>query len=383
MKDIDGMIDFFLYEKGEKIILNGAEQIALIIDAADKPAYFNDKIIRCKFQIKTGDIIEYRNSKYLIVSQVDMNNNSFRARIRKCSYSIAFNFNGNIKWFDALIETKVMDTDSNQYMTLATGRIKVSLQDNSDSRDIILGKRFINTERAWQVSGIDKASKGLIILTADLTATITDDDLINEIADRWKFEIVHTYVLSINNGPAMNVSLNDMAQLNIIITDNGVAMNPLPALTFLSSDSNIVAVDNNGKLMGINSGAAIVTCQMTNKSTIKATIDITVVEIVSHSYTIDITGLITIKVSKSQSYVAHSYDNGIETFDKSVVWSIRNQDGTTSVAYAWITSSTGNSVAITAVTSSTYANKYVVLKATLADDETVFKEFVIQLKNLF
>ncbi|HZK70995.1 MAG TPA: hypothetical protein VFD03_05675, partial [Clostridia bacterium] len=373
MKDIDEMMDFFLYEKGESILVNGVEQIALIIDAVDKLTYYDDKIIRCKCQVKTGDIIEYNNLKYIIISQIDKNVNSYKAKIRKCNYSIAFNFNGNIKWFDALIETKVMDTDSNQYMTLAAGKIKVSLQDNANSRDIILSKRFINTGRAWEVAGIDKASKGLIILTADLTATITDDDLVNEIADRWKFEIVHTYVLNINNGAAMNVSLNDIAQLNIILTDNGIAMNPLPALTFLSSDSNIVAVDNNGKLMGINPGNATITCQMINNTSVLDTIDISVVEIISHSYTINVTGLITIKVSKTQSYVAHFYDNGIETFDKSVVWSIKNQDGTTAVAYAWITSSTGNSVSITAVTSSTYANKYVVLKATLADDETVFK----------
>src|SRR5665648_1109316 len=288
MKDIDEMMDFFLYEKGESILVNGVEQIALVIDTVEKLSYYDDKIIRCKFQVKTGDIIEYNNLKYIIISQIDKNANSYKARIRKCNYSIAFNFNGDIKWLDALIETKVMDTDTNQYMTLASGRIKVSLQDNSDSRDIILSQRFINTGRAWEVLGIDKASIGLIILTSDLTATITDDDLVNEIADRWKFEIVHTYVLSINNGSAMNVSLNDIAQLNINVTDNGIAMNPLPALTYVSSDQNILAVDNSGKLMGINSGAAIVTCQMTNKSTIKATIDITVVEIVSHSYTINI-----------------------------------------------------------------------------------------------
>jgi len=383
MKDIDEMMDFFLYEKGESILVNGVEQIALVIDTVEKLSYYDDKIIRCKFQVKTGDIIEYNNLKYIIISQIDKNVYSYKARIRKCNYSIAFNFDGNIKCFDALIETKVMDTDTNQYMTLASGTIKVSLQDNADSRDIILGKRFINTERTWQVSGIDKASNGLIVLISDLTLTVSKDDLINEIADRWQFEIAHTYILSINNGSAMNVALNDTAQLNIILTDNGIAMDTLPALTYASSDQNVLAVDNNGKLMGISLGTASVTCQMKNETSVMSTIDITVVEIGSHSFTINVTGLTTIKVTKSQSYVAYSYDNGIEVSDKSVIWSIRNQDGITGTLYAWITSSTGNSVSITAVTSSTYANKYVVLKATLVDDETVFKEFVIQLKNLF
>jgi len=43
----------------------------------------------------------------------------------------------------------------------------------------------------------------------------------------------------------------------------------------------------------------------------------------------------------------------------------------------------GNSVTIKGNSSSTYANRYNVLKATLSDDETVFKEFIVQLKNLF
>ena len=97
----------------------------------------------------------------------------------------------------------------------------------------------------------------------------------------------------------------------------------------------------------------------------------------------EITGSITIKLGQSQSYVLHIYDNGSEVFDKSVVWIVSNQAGTTSPAYASITASTGNSVTIKAISSSTYANRYIVLKATLSDDETVFKEFSVQLKSLF
>lgn len=105
--------------------------------------------------------------------------------------------------------------------------------------------------------------------------------------------------------------------------------------------------------------------------------------VTTHTYTITITGNTTIKLGQSQSYVAHFYDNGTEVSDKSAVWSIRNQDGTTSPAYATITASTGNGATIKANSSSSYVNKYVVLKATLSDDETVFKEFSVQLKSLF
>ena len=65
-----------------------------------------------------------------------------------------------------------------------------------------------------------------------------------------------------------------------------------------------------------------------------------------------------------------------------MVWIIYNQDGTASPTYAPITTSTGNSATIK-TDSSTYASKYVVLKAMLLDDETVYKEFIIQLRSLF
>jgi len=216
-----------------------------------------------------------------------------------------------------------------------------------------------------------------------MVSTEASDDLNTGIANRWQYELTHTYVLSIGNGASTNVSLNDIAQLNISVTDNGIAMNPLPALTYMSSDSSVLATDNTGKLMGINPGTATVTCQMTYENTIQGTIDITVVEIVSHVHTIGITGSTTVKLGQSQSYVAHFYDNGTEVFDKQGIWTIRNQDGSTSPAYATITTSTGNSVSIKGNSSTTYVNRYMVLTATLLDDATVFKEFIVQLKSLF
>jgi len=381
-RTIDEMIDFFLFEKGEDILLNNIGYKTVLIDANEKINRDNDKIIHCKVEIKTGDIVDYDGRKYIITSQIDNNPNSFCARMKQCNYSIAFNFTGNVKWFNALIETKVMDIDTNKYMSLASGTIKISLQDNADSRDIAITSRFLNTARAWKVNGIDKASLGLIILTCGMDVIEASDDVNTGIANRWQYELTHTYVLSIDNGASMNVSLNDIAQLNISVTDNGIAMNPLPALTYMSSDPSLLAVDNTGKLMAINSGTATVICQMTYENTIQGTIDITVVEVFSHVYTIGITGSPTVKLGQSQSYVAHFYDNGTEVFDKQGIWTIRNQDGSTSPVYATITTSTGNSVTIKGNSSSTYINRYIVLRATLSDDAAVYKEFIVQLKSI-
>ena len=383
MQDIDGMIDFFLYEKGAGIMLNGAEQVALVMDAVDKLTYYDDKLIRCKCQIKTGDIVEYINSKYIISSQIDNEENSYRARMRKSSYRIAFNWSGNIKWFDCLEESKVFDITTGTYVSYASGNIYITVQNNPDTRNIALDQRFYVTNQPFKVTGIDKSQEGLIKFNCALDLISTQyDDVENNIVDRWRYETGHTYALILSNGDAVNVLLNDIISLNVEVTDNGTAV-ANPVVTFSSSDSNTVSVDNTGKVMGIASGQAIITAKLTYHDAILDSITITTIETFSHSYTIAITGSTTVKLGQSQSYVAHINDNGSEVFDKSVVWSVRNQDGTTSPAYVSITTSTGNGVTIKAISTSTYANRYIVLKATLSDDETVFKEFTVQLKNLF
>ena len=383
MKDIDEMIDFFLYEKGEGIRINGIEQRALIIDAVNKLTFYDDKIIRCQCQILTGDIVEYNNLKYLVISQIDKEVNSFRARIRKCSYRIAFNWSGNIKWFECIEESKVFDVSTGTYISIASGNIFITVQYNSDTRNIALNQRFYVTNQPFKVTGIDKSQEGLIKFNCALDVIdTTNDDVENNIVDRWRYETAHTYTLTINNGDTANVLLNDIIQLNLSVTDNGTAV-ANPVIIFTSSDSNIVSVDNSGQVMGISLGQAVITAKPKYHDTILDSITVTTTENITHSYSITITGSNTVILGFSQSYVAHIFDNGTEVFDKSVIWSVRNQDGTTSPAYATITASTGNSVTIKANSSSAYLNRYIVLKATLSDDETVFKEFSVQLKSLF
>ncbi len=380
-QEIDRMLDFFLYEKGESITANGTEHIALIIDAVEKPTYYDDKIIRIKAAINTGDIIEYNGLTYLVISQVDKEKNSYRARMRKCSYSIAFNWSGSIKWFNCIEESKVFDIESGTYFSTSSGNICVTVQYNADTVNIDLNQRFYVTNQPFKVMGIDKSQEGLIKLSCTLTTVDTaNDDVDNNIADRWKYETIHTYALTIDNGDAVNVLLNDTIQLNISATDNGTEISN-PVVTFISSTPGIICVDNTGKVMGMELGQATVTASLTYHNMVSDSILITTVETESHSYTIDINGSTTIYLNKTQSYVAHFYDNGTEVYDKSAVWSISNQDRTT-IPYATITSTTGNGATIKAASSSAYLNKYVVLKATLSDDEAVYKEFTVRLKSL-
>ena len=123
------------------------------------------------------------------------------ARMRKCSYRIAFNWSGNIKWFDCIEESKVFDITSGNYISVASGNIYVTVQYNPDTRNIALNQRFYVTNQPFMVTGIDKSQEGLIKLNCTLDAiNTTYDDVENNIADRWKYETLHAYTLAINNG---------------------------------------------------------------------------------------------------------------------------------------------------------------------------------------
>jgi hypothetical protein len=381
-RSIETMMDFFLREKGELIHINGVQKIALIRDAVDKIQETDEKIVRSVTPLHIGGFIDYRDERYLITSQIDHNEHSYRSRIRKCNYSIAFNWNGNVKWFDAIVEGKSFSVDTGSVISFPDGKIQVYLQDNADTRAIALSQRFYNTHQPFKVEGIDRTVNGIIKLSCILVfISTTDDDVANNIADRWKYEIAHTYALTIDNGTQASVLINDILLLNCTVTDEGSPV-ANPAITFSSSDPNVISIDNQGKVMGIEAGQATITAKLTYYPDVQQTIQITTVETLTHTYTISITGNLTIKVGQSASNVSQIYDNGTEVFDQSVVWSLRNQDNSTPIMGS-ITASTGNSATLKAGSSSGYINKYIVLAATLTSDPTVTTEKTIQLKSLF
>jgi hypothetical protein len=381
-RSIDERFDFFIRQYGELIQLNDEIQLAIVKDASDSPNPRDDKIIRTKASIQTGDLIDYRDERYLIISQIDRNNLSNRSRMRKCNYSIAFNWSGNIKWFDAVIDGDTFSVEEGRIMSLPIGKINVYLQDSSDAKDIKLDQRFFNSNQPFIVEGLDRTNKGVVKLNCKLDSfNPAYDDVENNIVDRWKYETNHMYTLSITNGTSANVMLNDTIQLICVATDNDDLID-IPTITYSSSHPNVVSVDNQGKVMGIEVGQAIITASMTYHPTISNTIQITVVEEMSHNYSILLSGEVAIKLGQSKSYVAAIYDNGSEVIDQSIQWILKNQDNSTPVKGS-ITANTGNSSTIKAGSQYEYMNNYIVLTAALTSDANITAEKIIQIRSLF
>jgi uncharacterized protein YjdB len=190
-----------------------------------------------------------------------------------------------VKWFDAIVEGKSLSVDTGSVISFPDGKIQVYLQDNADTRTITLSQRFYNTHQPFKVEGIDRTVSGIIKLSCILVFISTsDDDVDNNIADRWKYEVVHTYALTIDNGTEANVLIHNILLLNCTVTDDGDPISN-PSITFSSSDPNVVSVDNQGKVMGIQAGQAAITSKLTYYPDVQDTIQITTVETLTHTYT--------------------------------------------------------------------------------------------------
>ncbi|MFK4305287.1 hypothetical protein ABH892_005472 [Paenibacillus sp. RC254] len=122
------MIDFFLREKGELVHINGVRQLGLIRDATDTIRMTDEKIIRAATPLQTGDIVDYRYERYLVISQVDRNEQSCRGRMKKCNQRLALNWNGQIKWIDAVVEARTFSTETGKVISMPEGNIIVRLQ---------------------------------------------------------------------------------------------------------------------------------------------------------------------------------------------------------------------------------------------------------------
>ncbi|MXO77329.1 hypothetical protein GRP75_05590 [Paenibacillus sp. OT2-17] len=381
-RSLEPMLDFFLREKGELVHINSVKQLALIRDATDTIQMTDEKIIRAATPLHTGDIVDYRYERYLITSQVDRNEQSCRGRMKKCNQRLALNWDGQVKWFDAVVEARTFSTETGKVISMPDGNIMVTVQDNADTRGIRLSQRFYMTHQPFKIVGMDRILNGIIQLSCTLDSINTAyDDVENNIADRWKYEIAHTYALQINQGTIAHVLLNKTIQLNVTTTDNENEI-ANPAITYISSDPSVISVDQQGQVMGIALGQASITVKLTYHPTVQSTIELRVVETGTHIYSIAITGNPMLKTGQSVSYVSHIYDHGTEVFDQSVEWSLRNQDDSTPIM-GGVTASTGNSVTIKAGRSSGSSNKALVLTATLVSDPSITIEKTISLKNLF
>lgn len=373
----NGEFQFILADAGTDVKVNGQPKRVLITNTGLDTKY-DDKKISSLEQVGCGDLIEFLNRKWLVVSEVNgLRYDHYKAIMRCCDFNVKFNINCKVYEFPCIIESNKNTVQNGSTMIIPSGMIMITLQDNVDTQKIKRDQRIIKFSKAWIVRGHDFSQKGLITLYCEEVQISASDDLVNEIADK----CTKTYVVEILNGASSNVDVNGTLQLNMRVTENGAVVT-MP-VTYESSDTTIATVSASGVVSGLNQGTVTITARLQEDTNIFDTITIEVKPlVVLDNYSVSISGKTDISYGMTSTYTAQILNNGVATTGKAVTWSIKNEDGTTT-PYGTIKSFTDTTCVVQIANNQNYIGKYVVLTAKLSTDASVFADYRIKAKGLF
>lgn len=368
---------YILDSLGQDVLLNN-RSVKAVIANTKLSTDVDDKRISTLTPITRGDIVHYNAEDWIILSEVNgQRSGRYRAYMRVCEYLVKFNFQGDVKQFPTIVDGRVFDNETGQYMTLPNSKILVTLQENQETLNIEVGQRFIKMGRAWKVEALDRTEKGLLRLWCqqDLFNDAVDDKE-NEIADAKKW----IYSIDINNSDT-TIQKDSTLQLNVTVMLNGQAVKD-KVVIYSSSDPEVAMVDMNGTVTAINTGSVTITAQLADKPNVMDTITLNVEEmLVGYSITITSTSSTPaeIKSGQSKTYNAIVYNGGTTDGSQPVTWKLFADDQISLTSLATITSQNGSSCT---VKNNNAGLGYVQLKATLNSDPSIITWYRIQMKSL-
>ena len=271
-KSVEDYLDFLLKEKGKNVVIRGIQAKAIITDVNEKISYYDDKIIRTDMEIHTGERIDYQADQWIVISEIDKNKNSYKARIRKMNYTIKIVVDEVLCEFISIIEGISFGIDEGKFMNFEAGKIQVTIPADSVSNKIDVDMRFIKMDKAWKVVGVDKSRLGIVILHCEKDLFGSYDDRINEIANTNLIAIWEIQINEENRQVALNKEFTFTATVMKNSTEYQGAV-----LVWASSDENI-AVVNDGVITGVAIGSVEISVYIQDKPTVKTNIQIEVVE---------------------------------------------------------------------------------------------------------
>ena len=368
---------YLLSMAGDDIFINDTmSPIKALINNLSVNRQADIRTISTTSEIKRGDLINWNGGNWLIISEIGHKRYSYyKGIIQKCNYNIKFNFQGTIKQFPAIVDSRVFDIETNQYVSIPAGKIVVTLPNNADTDNITLGQRFISMKQAWKVTGIDRTKNGLLVLWCELDSIISSDDLVNEIANAGDY----IYTLEITNGETSSIQEGSTLQLTTQVKLNGNVVTD-KTITFSCDNPSIATVDENGLVTAISAGECIITASLAENPNIYDTITITVTALPQHNYAVTISGNTSIVKTKTATYTATFTDNGVPITEQSEFW-LTADDGVSTTTLATIQSQ--DPIANTCVVKAGSTLGYVKLWCKNIAGTIISEPFRIQIKNIF
>lgn len=180
-----------------------------------------------------------------------------------------------------LISTLKVNVQPNAITTLEiNGDNKLNVQESKQLSILSKPISANETEFVWQTSDdtiLTVDSNGKITGIAEGTAIITLKDNVSELTAEKEITVEAEIALQrlTFDSSAMNLEVGVSATLSPQFQPKNIANKQL---TFESSDAEVVSVDENGKIIGVSQGTAIVTATYTANTDFTAEIEVTVIE---------------------------------------------------------------------------------------------------------
>lgn len=358
---------YLLSAMGTDVVINSSDIIKVLVTNTNLEQNYDDRRISSLSPIKRGDLIEYDNKQWMVISeQASKRYNKWKGIMRLLPYTITINSNCAFYTVPVYIDKQSFGVDDGKIISISEGQIYVYAPENEETRKIKNNNRFIKFGQAFKVVGIDRFSKpGIIIFTCEKDEiNPTTDDVANDLAGGL------ACTLAITNADPIEINVDNTVKLSWTATGN-------PPVVFSSSDESVATIDHNGVITGVSDGQAIVTVANATHPLIKDNITVNVLEEAEHSIVIN--GFNEIITGESWNYTAQVFDGSTQVAEP-VTWSLWDDTKTTTTTYATITSQDGTSCTVKAGTT---INKYVQLKAELQSDDTVVEWLRIRIKPLF
>jgi len=179
--------NFILSQRGEDVQINNkSENIKALITNTTLEQVYDDRKITTLHDIQRGDIIEYNNKNYMVISEIaDKRYSKYKAVMRYLTHKIMINQNCNFTELDCYITNSSLKVDAGEIMSLTSGNIQVHISAQQINSTVSLTSRFFVGNQVFKVEGIDDFTReGIITLSCKLdTINPSIDDIVNRIAD--------------------------------------------------------------------------------------------------------------------------------------------------------------------------------------------------------
>jgi len=285
----DSNFIYLLNAMGVEITINNIVVQALISNIKDKTIDY--KKIKTIVEFKTGDIVTYQDSKWIIVSEVSKTNTIYKSTMRKCNNNLKYKVNldgvDTIYSISCIAEKGTVSIDENKYFNTADNQLAINvpyslinyIQPIIDSTATL---RFFINGKCWQVLGIDNISQmnyekqGVIIIKLESSLVRAEDNEEEGLAFNDPIIIVtpHTYAITSKNTNMTIENTRTSPISGIVCTRDGIEVIS-PTLTYVSSNEAIATIDSTGVISAIALGSTNITITYFNVS---VTIAIAIIE---------------------------------------------------------------------------------------------------------